>query len=85
MNAVRIVSTIALATFVAAGVLDALAQGNAVPTASASPSALAPGTTIDSSNAARYSQYLPAAAQAAVQHGLRIQIVPTKRLDWSAG
>jgi len=84
-NAVRIVSTIALATLVAAGALDALAQGNAVPTASASPSALAPGTTIDSSNAARYSQYLPAAAQAAVQHGLRIQIVPTKRLDWSAG
>ena len=44
-----------------------------------------PGTVIDANNVAAYVHYLPAAAEAAVRHGLKIQVVPTKRLDWSAG
>jgi hypothetical protein len=47
--------------------------------------ALAPGTTIDASNVGSYLQYLPVAAQAAINHGLKLQVVPTRRLDWSAG
>ena len=46
---------------------------------------LLPGTLIDSSNAGRYSQFLPAAAQAAISYGLKVRVVPTQRLDWSTG
>ena len=37
---------------------------------------LLPGTLIDSSNAGRYSQFLPAAAQAAISYGLKVRVVP---------
>ena len=62
-------------------------RAQSAPTASpkANFPALAPGTTIDASNAGSFVQYLPAAAQAAINHGLKLQVVPTKRLDWSAG
>jgi len=62
-------------------------RAQSAPTASpkANFPALAPGTTIDASNAGSFLQYLPAAAQAAINHGLKLQVVPTKRLDWSAG
>ena len=54
-------------------------------TPSPSPAALMPGTVIDANNVAKYVQYLPAAAEAAVRHGLKIQVVPARRQDWSAG
>ena len=44
-----------------------------------------PGTVIDVNNVTQYVGYLPVAAQSAVHHGLKIRLVPTKRLDWSAG
>jgi hypothetical protein len=46
---------------------------------------LLPGTLIDSTNATRYAQFLPAAAQAAIPYGLKVRVVPTQRLDWSTG
>jgi len=65
---------------------DGFAQiPSAAASASPSPATLMPGTVIDANNIAGYIQYLPAAAEAAVRHGLKIQVVPTKRLDWSAG
>ncbi len=47
--------------------------------------ALAFGTVIDSKNVGAYTRFLPAAAESAVRHGFTIRVVPTKRLDWSAG
>jgi len=64
---------------------SSLAQSAPTASPKANSPALAPGTTIDASNAGSYVQYLPVAAQAAISHGLKLQIVPTKRLDWSAG
>ena len=57
------------------------------PSSSPSPQsgAPAPGTIIDAGNVAAYTKYLPSAAEMAVRHGLAIRVVPTKRLDWSAG
>jgi hypothetical protein len=46
---------------------------------------LLPGTLIDSSNDGQYAQFLPAAAPAAIRHGLKVRVVPTQRLDWSTG
>ena len=63
----------------------ALAQSTPAASSKGNASVLAPGLTIDANNAAAYAPYLPAAAQSAIQHGLRIQILPTKRLDWSTG
>jgi hypothetical protein len=63
----------------------ALAQSTPLPSATVSPSALTPGITIDTNNASIFAQYLPAAAQSAIHHGLKIQVVPTTRLDWSTG
>ena len=70
------------AAFLAVAAHPAFAQ---TPAPSPSPSALAPGTSIHASNVANYTQYLPAAAEAAVRHGLTIRVIPTKRLDWSTG
>ena len=64
---------------------SSLAQSAPTASPKANSPALAPGTTIDASNAGSYVQYLPVAAQAAISHGLKLQIVPTKRLDWSTG
>ena len=73
----------ALSTSAGAG--TASAQSGPAPAASVSPASLAPGTVIDANNLSSYTQYLPAAAQSAIRHGLKIVVVPTRRLDWSAG
>jgi len=44
-----------------------------------------PGTLIDVKNVAAYTQYLPAAAEMAIRHGFQIKVVPTTRIEWSAG
>ncbi len=49
------------------------------------PGALAPGTIISAQNADQYANYLPAAANAALRYGFKIEVTPTHRLQWSAG
>jgi hypothetical protein len=65
---------------------DALAQQ---PTRGASPvpSSAPPQacTVINSANASTYGNFLPSAADLAIRYGLVMGVVPTKRLDWSAG
>ena len=93
MSIVLVVAIAAVATGVAA-----YAQSDSAP--ATSPSALpsaahdagatassvsAPGTIITSGNASAYAKNLPAAAALAVQHGFKIQVVPTDKLQWSAG
>jgi len=75
--------TLALLLLLNFGTTFAQPTGTAAP--SPEPSVIEPDTVIDANNFASYKQYLPAAAQSAVQHGLKIRVVPTKRLDWSAG
>ena len=76
-----------LAILVSAAILGS--PSHSYPQAPQSPAppanTLQPGTLIDSSDDARYAQFLPAAAQAAIRHGLKIRVVPTQRLDWSSG
>src|SRR5439155_21296153 len=54
------------------------------PTAQASPATgePAPGTIINSDNASSYSRYIPAALMFAVEHGFKIRVVPTQRIEW---
>src|SRR5215469_7588834 len=79
----RITSAIATAVaFLAMTTCEVFAQA---PASAPLASSLSPGIAIDSNNVASFSQYLPAAADAAVRHGLKIKVVPTKRLDWSTG
>jgi hypothetical protein len=66
------------------------AQGAAppLPTTLASPGVVAelkPGTTIGADNVDQYSRYVPAAARFAVAHGLRMRIIPERRVEWSQG
>ncbi len=51
----------------------------------AAPASLSAGTVIDSRNANQFASYIPAAAMFAVGHGFRIKVVPTERIQWSAG
>ena len=43
------------------------------------------GVEISKENTASYKRYLPAALQVAIDHGLRVKVAPTKRLEWSEG
>ena len=63
----------------------ALADPAPTPTPGAQEQTLAPGTVIDSSNAAKFARVLPAAARTAIDHGFKIRVTPTERLEWSAG
>jgi hypothetical protein len=56
--------------------------------ASATPPSTIPpqsGTLINSANAPIYERFLPPGADLAVKYGLVMRVVPSKRLDWSAG
>jgi hypothetical protein len=44
-----------------------------------------PGTLINAANAPAFARFLPPGAETAIRYGLTIRVVPTKRLDWSAG
>ena len=55
------------------------------PASTPAPEALAPGTIINAHNAAQYTQLIPAAAMLAIQHGLRLEVQPTHRIQWSNG
>ncbi len=46
---------------------------------------LATGAIITAENAEQYAIYLPAAAVLALKHGFKIQVLPTRKLQWSAG
>lgn len=68
------------------------AQAAPHPGASASPTpgasaaaALQSGTTIGANNADAYASSIPAAARFALKHGFHIKVVPTERIQWSAG
>jgi Protein of unknown function (DUF1329) len=49
------------------------------------PQALAPGTIINAQNAEQYASWLPAATMLAIRHGLRVEVQPTHRAEWSKG
>ena len=68
-------------------VLYAANLAQAAPGTVSSPKAapLEADTLIDSKNLAEFRNYLPLAAQSVVEHGFRIRVVPTRRLDWSRG
>jgi hypothetical protein len=77
---------IALAILVSVAVLSSASRPQAAPPSPpVGANTLLPGTLIDSGNDARYTQFLPAAVQAAIRYGLKVRVVPTQRLDWSAG
>lgn len=63
----------------------ALADPAPTSTPGAQEQTLTPGTVIDSSNAAKFARVLPAAARTAIDHGFKILVKPTERLEWSAG
>src|SRR5579863_521912 len=79
-----------LIAIVLVGRLDVRAQvaASPAPAASSSPAAAAelkPGTVIDADNVDQYARYVPAAAKFAVAHGLRMRILPERRVEWSQG
>lgn len=49
------------------------------------PEALAPGTIIKADNAGKYADLIPAATMLAIKHGLRLEVQPTHRIQWSSG
>ncbi|MHB8383392.1 MAG: DUF1329 domain-containing protein [Candidatus Binataceae bacterium] len=55
------------------------------PIATASPIALEPGTIISAANASQFASVLPQAARFALVHGFKIEVTPSRRLQWSAG
>jgi hypothetical protein len=44
-----------------------------------------PGAVINSANASTYEHFLPPGADLAIKYGLAMRVVPSRRLDWSAG
>ncbi len=87
------IALVAAIAAVATGVA-AYAQSDSAPSAlpsaahdagAGASSVSAPGTIITSDNASAYANNLPAAAALALQHGFKIQMVPTDKLQWSAG
>src|ERR1700676_2602009 len=44
-----------------------------------------PGTLINAANAPAFARFLPPGAETAIRYGPTIRVVPSKRLDWSAG
>jgi len=57
----------------------------ATSAATPAPQALAPGTVVNAENAERYANFIPAAAMLAIRHGLRLETMPTNRIQWSKG
>ena len=56
-----------------------------VDASSAAAAALNPGAIITSDNADRFANFIPAAAMLAIKHGLRLEVTPTHRMQWSRG
>jgi hypothetical protein len=59
----------------------------AMSSSSANPQAsgLVAGTIINADNADRYANLIPAATMLAIRHGLRLEVTPTQRIQWSRG
>jgi hypothetical protein len=58
--------------------LSSPARGIDTPAASLPP----PGTAIDSGNLAKFAALVPAAMAFAIEHGLTVHVVPTRRIQW---
>lgn len=54
------------------------------PTPASAPE-LRPGASIGAENAAEFARYLPEAARFALAHGLRMNVLPARRIEWSEG
>jgi hypothetical protein len=77
-NSAAILALIALVT-------SAFAQQPAMGAVALGSATLPPGAMINAANVQNYTRFLPPGADVFVQHGLTIRVVPSKRLDWSAG
>lgn len=55
------------------------------PTPTSAGTALTPGTIINAANAEQYASFIPAATMIAIKHGLRLEVEPTHRMQWSKG
>jgi len=55
------------------------------PTSTSAATSLTPGTIINAQNAGQYASFIPAATMLAIQHGLRLEVQPTHRIQWSSG
>jgi hypothetical protein len=82
---------ISIAVMLVMGCAEVWAQASAPASPAASPSpasqaeTLKPGTIIGADNAEQYARYLPAAGKFAIAHGLRMRVIPERRVEWSAG
>src|SRR5260370_30133046 len=66
----------------AAGVYAQQSGTTASPAPASTPP---PGSLINTANASNYARFLPPGADVAIKYGLALRVVPSKRLDWSAG
>ncbi len=75
-----LVSVLCLLAVVGAAEDAASAPGTeaGAPAAASAP----PGTTIDSGNLARFASLVPSALAFAIEHGLTVHVVPTRRIQW---
>jgi hypothetical protein len=92
--AVATIVVVAATTIASAQMSSSAAAGRTIsstsnpaasPTTSTSSRSLTPGTIIQANNADQYANYLPVAATLALKHGLKIEVTPTERLQWSVG
>jgi hypothetical protein len=65
--------------------LAAAAHPTATSASTSASQTLTPGTIINAENAQRYANFIPAAAMLAIGHGLRLEVTPTNRIQWSKG
>jgi hypothetical protein len=63
----------------------AAAHPTAESAATPAPQTLAPGTIISAENAEQHASLIPAATMLAIRHGLRLEVTPTHRIQWSKG
>ena len=77
-----------VATILVAARVFAQSAASPVPSAAATPAAVAelkPGTVIAADNVEQFSRYVPAAASFAVAHGFKMRVLPERRVEWSQG
>ena len=82
------IGLLVVATILVAARVFAQSAGSPVPSAAATPAAVAelkPGTIIAADNVEQFSRYVPAAASFAVAHGFKMRVLPERRVEWSQG
>ena len=86
MNSIRSSLKLLSAIFVLVLATNAsMQQSTAATSASPGLTPPQPGSVINSANASTYEHFLPPGADLAIKYGLATRVVPSKRLDWSAG